>query len=374
MANNKNHHYVPQFYFRLFTQDDSTQKPKSINMLLKENGDIKQDVSIANQASKNNFYMNKDVEKIFSDVEGKHKIILSTLNKIDSIKAYNKERENLNNVFQVVLFQYIRTLDMYKKIESLLDNYIDIFVKPSIVQDNKIKKLLEETQVTKKDLINHISIKPNNKYFLSQSIAKSFFYPKAISDLGIYILSNKTDKDFIFSDNPAIFYNLAFNKVKTNSMIALQSPGLMIFFPISTKKCLLLLDEENYSGVLINNYYFDITKETDINSINKLQIHNCTNAVYFSKNSDKKYIRKLYRQEKTKLKQNRIKNELYKNKLIVIPERINYIINLTFISSKQRSISNINYRNEELYKFMMKTDELIDKITDDIKEKNKIQK
>lgn len=64
---------------------------------------------------------------------------------------------------------------------------------------------------------------------------------------------------------------------------------------------------------------------------------------------------------KTRLEQNRIKNTLCKNKFIIILKKINYVINLTFISSQQRSIVNINYRNRKLYKFMMKINKLFNK-------------
>lgn len=370
MADNKNHHYVPQFYFKIFAQEDNVKDPKLINGLLKKDGKILEDVSISDQASKNYFYVSKEVDLLYSNIEGTHRKFLSALNKIDSIETYNKKRDSFKKIFQVVLFQYVRTLDKYNRSKSISEKYTNELVKKNIKQSRDIDGLLQTTEIKKEDLINNVRVDINKKYFnvfLNELIAQVFIYQEVITDLGIYILNNETDKDFIFSDNPVVFYNLAFEDVKTNSMVALQSPGLMIFYPISKKKCILLLDEENYSGDLIKNYYYNITKETDINIINKVQIHNCTNAIYFSKYSDKKNISRLYRQERKKLKLERADVKFDGKKLMIIPERINYKINLSFINRKTGiNKSNIKYRSKKLYELMNLGTDLFNNLKEEI--------
>ncbi|WP_164968631.1 DUF4238 domain-containing protein [Arcobacter sp. F155] len=356
MANNKNHHFVPQFFFRNFVQINNKQKIKTINMLIKKNGNIIENVSIKDQASKNNFYLDKNIEKIYSDVEGKHCKLLNIINNIDSIKDYTKESKNFSSIFQVVLFQYLRTLDMLNRIKSISEDFSNELLKQIINNNHEINNLIQTEKVKKEDLIKSIKISFHKKYFnksLNEKIAYTFVYQEVIKDLKIYILNNKTDREFIFSDNPVVFYNLAFNHIKNNSMTAMQSPGLMIFFPISQKKCILLLDEDKYIGSLIKNYFFNITNETDINSINKLQIHNCTNSIYFSDIKKKKYISQLYRQEKNALRFNRKDVKVDKNTLMIIPEKINYKINLSFLCPKDEiNNSNIKYRNKDLYQVM----------------------
>ena len=66
MAANKNHHYVPQFYFRQFSQDG-----KSICVLRRDTGEVMERASIKGQASKAWFYVNAGVEKELGVIEGR---------------------------------------------------------------------------------------------------------------------------------------------------------------------------------------------------------------------------------------------------------------------------------------------------------------
>ena len=265
MSNNKNHHFVPQYYFRNFIQENNSLNKKTINMLIKKDGNVKKNVSIKDQASKNNFYLNKNIEKIYSDLERKHCNLLNTINNIDSIEDYKKKYNNLILIFQATIFQYLRTLGMLNRIKSMFEDSItgckELFIRNSTEITNLIQEEGLDVNSTKENLIKGFKINFHNKYFNhylnSEIIPKTFIFQEAIKDLKIYILNNKTNKEFIFSDNPVIFYNLAFYNIEYNSMTAIQSPGLMIFFPISSKKCILLLDREKYKGSLIKKYFFE---------------------------------------------------------------------------------------------------------------------
>lgn len=353
MSNNKNHHFVPQYYFRNFIQEKNSQK-RTINMLIKKDGNLIKNVSIKDQASKNNFCLNQNVEKIYSNIERTHCNLLNIINNIDSIEYYKKEYNSLILIFQATLFQYLRTLGMLNRIKSISEEYIKENIKQIIKNSTEITNIIQEEDFTKENLIENLEINFPNKYFNlylnSEVIPQTFIFQEVIKDLKIYILNNKTDKEFIFSDNPVIFYNLAFYDIEKNSMTAMQSPGLMIFFPISSKKCILLLDEEKYTGSLIKNYFFDIQNEIDINIINKLQIHNSTNSIYFSDIKNEEYIRNLYIEEKNELKFFTKDVRVDGDKIISIPEKINYKINLSFLYPKNK-INNfpLKYRNKDLY-------------------------
>ena len=361
MSNNKNHHFVPQYYFRNFIQENNSLNKKIINMLIKKDGNVKKNVSIKDQASKNNFYLNKNLEKIYSDLERKHCNLLNTINNIDSIEDYKKKYNNLILIFQATIFQYLRTLGMLNRIKSMFEDsitgYKELFIRNSTEITNLIQEEGLDVNSTKENLIKGFKINFHNKYFNhylnSEIIPQTFIFQEAIKDLKIYILNNKTNKEFIFSDNPVIFYNLAFYNIEYNSMTAIQSPGLMIFFPISSKKCILLLDREKYKGSLIKKYFFDIQNEIDIDTINKLQIHNSTNSIYFSDIKNEEYVRNLYIEEKNNLKFFTKDVRVDGNKIISIPEKVNYKINLSFISPKNKiNDFPLKYRNKGLYKIM----------------------
>lgn len=65
MPNNKNQHFVPQFFLKNFSADK-----KSISMCLKENAMLYSNVSIRNQCSKSYFYPDQEYEKELSMFEG----------------------------------------------------------------------------------------------------------------------------------------------------------------------------------------------------------------------------------------------------------------------------------------------------------------
>jgi hypothetical protein len=63
----KEHHYVPQFYFRNFSHDPER---RSIHLLRKVNGQIVQGASIKTQSKRRNLYVNPEIERVLSCVEG----------------------------------------------------------------------------------------------------------------------------------------------------------------------------------------------------------------------------------------------------------------------------------------------------------------
>jgi len=64
-----------------------------------------------------------------------------------------------------------------------------------------------------------------------EGIINALVPPSTISDLSIKLLINETDRPFITSDSPSIFFN--FLRLKELSMRGWQAPGLMIFVPLS---------------------------------------------------------------------------------------------------------------------------------------------
>mgnify|MGYP000143180624 CR=1 FL=1 len=195
MSNNKNHHFVPQYYFRNFIQENNSLNKKTINMLIKKDGNVKENVSIKDQASKNNFYLDKNVEKIYSDIERKHCNLLNTINNIDSIEDYKKEYNNLILIFQATLFQYLRTLGMLNRIKSMSEDFITEYTKLFIRNSTEITNLIQEEGLdidsTKENLIEALEIHFSNKYFNqclnSEIIPQTFVFQEAIKDLKIYI-------------------------------------------------------------------------------------------------------------------------------------------------------------------------------------------
>jgi len=361
MANKKNQHFVPQYFFRNFSTDK-----KRIGVLLRDNGKIIKMAPIKGQCSKNNFYGSIEVEDLFSKIEREHSAILRKILSLKSKKEYigyynNSDKENpeininpdILILLQSILFQKSRTELEANKHREMFGN----IVKEMLVREMELQG---ETNIIKyKD---YFSIDVDMARTVLMMIKTSAELVDQILDLGIYILKNKTDIKFIFSDSPVIFYNRYYKNVRLHGVLGLQTPGLMIFYPIAHDTCILLLDESVYNGSLMGNHFFEIENEHDITSINKLQLHHSLNAIYYSEDIDLRYIKRLWRQQRSSLKQvgtNFITAPAINHDGISMGDimhsfepQIPYMLNLSFLSSDILDDSKyiFRYRTPELAK------------------------
>ena len=358
MANKKNQHFLPQYFFKKFSSNK-----RSINLILRKTGKVIKDVSIKGQCSKNNFYGSEEVENLFSKIEGEHSSILRKFLSFKSIHDYKKYIEDYDStihndikinpdmlrLLQLVLFQKYRTeYEVKKQIKTFSKIHKEIFLS-SLEMKEKVETFPYKDEY---------AITMNETEIVLNLIDKAFKYTPAILDMDIYILKNKTDTEFIFSDSPVVSYNKAYNHIKERGILGLQSPGLLIFFPISPDTCLLFLDKQKYQCNLLENKYFLIRNTFDVDNINKLQLHNSLNAIYFSNNLSEKYIKKIWRQQKNNFSD--ISEKLHKlysfeeneNTEIIhmYDTNINFELNLSFIKpiNLSREIVMPKYRDKDI--------------------------
>lgn len=126
----------------------------------------------------------------------------------------------------------------------------------------------------------------------------------ALSDLLPVLLVNKTNRPFIFSDAPVVFYNAMYHDVKNRGVLGMESVGLMVIHPISPDLCLLLLDAKSYKVTRVIDSQIVLKSLDDVAGLNKIQIHASTNCVYFSDYKFAPYVQNLWEQEKASLSKN----------------------------------------------------------------------
>jgi len=119
-----------------------------------------------------------------------------------------------------------------------------------------------------------------------------------IVDLCPLILLNRSKSPFVFGDAPVVFYNNYQMNVELSGVLGLQTPGLQIFYPLSSRESLLLLDRIVYRVRGVDNWAVNVENSADIDQLNKLQIYNAYDAVYFSDFNDADYVKKLWLKEK----------------------------------------------------------------------------
>ncbi len=259
----KNQHYVPQFYFRLYSTDAETiwMYNASEQRCMK--------VPIKTQCQEDYFYgKNPEIEKHFSVGEGMFNSLLSRIIKDNSLAGLSEE--DMRNLRGFVTFQRGRTQAAKMQTEEMSDTLAKQILKFHIAADPTLS-------FTEEDLKN-FRIVDEGAYL--DVLLHHLLSPILIHDLEITLLLNETDHDFIFSGAPVVFCNQWHRQIRTTSGgSGFQSPGLQIFCPISPRHCLLFFDKKKYE-LMSKARPFRIFSRSDIQSINDLQHFSCIDNIY----------------------------------------------------------------------------------------------
>src|ERR1700722_14698978 len=101
MAGNINQHYVPQFYFKLFTGGGS-----HICALFTNEGRVIPAAQIKGQCARDLFYGSVEIEKAFSQLEGQHAEALRSLINLATTDDQTKFTwHNFLMLLQAIVFQ-----------------------------------------------------------------------------------------------------------------------------------------------------------------------------------------------------------------------------------------------------------------------------
>ncbi|WGT29629.1 DUF4238 domain-containing protein [Pseudomonas marginalis] len=300
---NQNQHYVSQYYFREFT----TRK-NSISLLVKKNGHPIDNSALKKQSSDTEFYGNSKVEKEITVHDTKYRLNHIEINaKKPTTKLSNGE---LSTLIENIAFQHKRTLKARITIAPLVD-FTHNFVLPQLEHNdaNWPQELHDAVYETYKSS----SQKNGARIWQTIDLENIKNNAKALSDLKYIILENTTSTPFIFSDSPVVFSNQAFKNGHERSITHEGSAGLLVFFPLSPKKLVLLYDTESYEIDSTRETYITINDTPTIDSINTLQLHEAINAIYFNHPKHTAYVKGLWEKEK-----NRFNNKA--NEVVCLPE------------------------------------------------------
>lgn len=349
----QNQHYVPQYYFRFFSEDEN-----SIYMLLRKNGKLIYPTAIDTQSSKNNFYGSTETEAEITSFDTKyaknHHSILEVL-KTESVDELSSE--HINTLIENILFQRERTLT-YRSNETPVQSFYKDFFQPQIddlanYDSGHSQEATDAVRQVLEQVLSSFSDPKKMQYLNLMGVPDKV---DEVSDLRLIILKNTTGRPFIFSDSPVSFTNIALSDYKCSKLGNINL-GLMIFFPLSPSLLAFLYDPEAYeitggsASIVI-----DIHNEEDVRQINKLQIHESYNSVYFGSHIHENYLTALWQEETSRLSREKKSvtpaPEITLNGMptgrivhaIAHPEP-NFYPDLSFITLKDLSNSRIPYRS-----------------------------
>lgn len=259
MPNNKKHHYVPRFYLKRFSPNG-----RSICLWNLKNEIRVASVNLKHQCYKDYFYGKElKVEKTLGLVEGYAAHILRLIDNYQSPPPLGSEEH-----FTLVLYmlmQYGRTAYSADALDEMNDKMMKHIFGP--------KAEAEGIDISKFT----IGIKDSAQYSLGMITQ---FYPLML-DLDCKLLLNKTDVEYVTSDNPVVLYNQLFSFRKHGSNTGLASKGLQVFLPISSNQLLLFYDYESYSVGSRSKAIVKVTSPRDVYELNTLQMTSAYENIYF---------------------------------------------------------------------------------------------
>jgi hypothetical protein len=316
MTNYKNQHFVPRFYLKNFSNEGTigiyNLKSKSFYRR-----------SYRSICAKKYFYSkDPELEKFYSMLEGKYSEAISKLIKIQDMSKLSAEENS--NLLSFITFQRTRANKGKRNSEIELRSMEEMLKYSMSLEIESGKSTIS------KERINDIKISWNVHRF--QIGYEILFGPLLLSDLESCIILNRTDHDFVISDEPVVSFNSCYG------ITGLQSPGLQIFCPLSKEMMLLLYDPMYYH--FFPGSKIEVFNVVDIDSINKLQFFNSYNNIFFLNDNELNHIKNLHSQIEYLLENggNRIEaisheNIKEKSRLYSFSSpSINYDLNLSFMN------------------------------------------
>lgn len=326
MVEYKKQHYVPQSYLRFFSHNGKMVYAYILN--LKKSFPV----NIKKICQKDYFYCDDpELEQNLGKIEQKQARVIKKV--INELKLPSIGTSDLYYLHMFILLQCSRTKESEELADSLINTFFDTHLKPLMKESTD---LIDKG--IKPELIDSLKIKlerPHLRWMFTAMSGVDY-----ISDLKMVLILNRTDRNFITSDVPCCLYN--YIKSNHHSLLGFQSPGILFFCPLNRNVLLLLFDPNLYHLSLNEKSIIHVEKTSDIDAINKLQIHNCLESLIYSDEEDGIYLNQLHTEIENNLKTREIKSTQTSKKYagngedIKIIEQwqmpIDYTLKLSFLS------------------------------------------
>jgi hypothetical protein len=273
MAEKKKQHFVSQFLLKNFSSENNSVL---INLYNRNIDKLVLNATIRTQAQKKYFYgIDPSIEDYLSNNESKASLIFKQLIEGGLLPDY--KNKDYGCLLHFIMLNAFRT----KKSVNNTEERVNLLMKEFAQYFPELQKI---------DFEKYRIVHPEPAAF---NIASYIDNCVITYDLNSAIITNTTESDFIVSDNPFITYNpLMLKRGFYDLASGLANKGLIILFPISTKKYLILYDSWAYETNEVNQN-IEVTNTEDIYNINLLQSISCDEIIYFSNSIDSEEVKKL---------------------------------------------------------------------------------
>jgi Protein of unknown function (DUF4238) len=259
MPHNKKHHFVPRFYLKRFSVDG-----KSINLYNLKSAKKITRAKLKNQGYRDYFYgKTLTIEHAISVTEAEIAKLFRLIDQHRSLPPFCSPGHFTLIVH--LLMQHGRTTYSADTTNEMFDK-----LTKQVWGEDLRKKGFDPSRFT-------IGIKGAASYSLGMSVS---LYPILV-DLRCKLLLNRTNEEFVTSDNPVVLYNQLLSFRTFGSNCGLASKGLQIFLPLDPEKLLVLYDDATYRVGSDSKELIGIPNARDVYELNALQTCSASENIYF---------------------------------------------------------------------------------------------
>lgn len=113
---------------------------------------------------------------------------------------------------------------------------------------------------------------------------------KAMEDLKLHLLINRTNREFIITDHPVARYNLLYQNLNDPRISSLTAKGLQLFLPLSPILYLCVYDSTVYKYGTQKSFLTEIQEVNDVDYLNELQIRGALSYAAFNSACMESYV------------------------------------------------------------------------------------
>ena len=259
-------HYVPQFYFRNFSGNNS------IGVYNFDRKRFVDEDSISSVAGQDFLYgKDNDLEDWFRNLESKWAPIIKSMLVSETLPVDSTEYTYL------LMFVYLSDVRTAEK--------ADDYKKSTLEEAKRIVTMIsaqDDIDLTDDDM-EGLDVKidrPNLSYI--QGMPDMI---KIIADLCPLIIVNESEIGFLTSDNPVAKYNKWFMERNYQHPYGFGHIGFQCFVPLSPRICFCLYDDTVYKNQFSDKNRVRLYKNNNVEELNKLFIQNSYTEIYYAKES-----------------------------------------------------------------------------------------
>lgn len=267
MPDHKNQHFVPRAHLKPFSVDG---RGKAINLHRIGAGAHVFGAPVKSQCARPYLYgADGSLERILSGTEGLYATVVRRLSNPDA-RLNDQDRDVLR---YFILLQSLRTAEQierglaqaqtmaahFRRAHELHGGSWDAADDPTF--EGAMQMLIETFQ-------DQLRI-------------------RVIDDLKVLIVRNRTDRDFVTSDDPAVTTNRWLIQRKGIRVFGTNSAGLMLILPLGPRLLAMCYDPRVYTvSSSVAGGFTDLRRATDVLAFNQQQFMRAAEVLYYSRRSE----------------------------------------------------------------------------------------